>query len=347
MQAVYFLGDRQLELRDVPDPTPGPEDVVLEIKASGMCGSDLKFYRVVGGAAALGLGGDGSPVIAGHEPCGVVVEVGAAVTQRVAQVGMRAMVHHYSGCGYCEHCQAGWSQMCDEGSVVYGVTADGAHARYMKVPAHTLVALPEPLGFKAGAAISCGTGTAFGALSRLGVRATDTLAVFGQGPVGLSATQLAVAMGARVIALDINKERLQLADHFGADELIDANDDNVVTRLMDLTKGRGVDCALDCSSSPTARTQAVKATKKWGTVAFVGEGGDVTLDVSTDLLRKQLTVIGSWTFNKQGQADCARFIASRGIDVDALFSDQWALDHAEHAYQQFDRQEMGKGVLIP
>jgi L-iditol 2-dehydrogenase len=347
MKAVYFLGDRKLEIRDIPDPTPGPGEVILEIKASGMCGSDLKFYRVVGGAAALGLGGDGNPVIGGHEPCGVVVEVGPEVSERQARIGMRVMNHHYTGCGTCRHCATGWSQMCDDGPLVFGATGNGAHARYMKVPAHTLVPLPDELSFKTGAAISCGTGTAFGALDRLQLSGTDTIAIFGQGPVGLSMTQLASTMGARVIALDVDSDRLERAKAFGAAETVNADDGNVVEALYDLSGGHGVECACDCSSSPQARSQAIKSARKWGRVAFVGEGGDVNIDVSSDMLRKQLTLLGSWTFSKTGQADCARFVAERKVDVDALFTHSWSLDQAEEAYQLFDKQTTGKGVLYP
>ena len=118
------------------------------------------------------------------------------------------MDHHYSGCGVCKHCRDGWSQLCLDGATVYGATGHGAHAKYMKVPAHTLVKLPDALSYKTGAAISCGTGTAFGALKRLDLAGDETIAIFGQGPVGMSATQLAKALGARVIALDIGDERL-------------------------------------------------------------------------------------------------------------------------------------------
>ena len=232
MHGVTFLGERKLELAEFPDPAPGPNDVVVEIKASGMCGSDLKFYRAAGGRASLGLGKVSGPVIAGHEPCGVVAETGANIQDRAARIGRRVMVHHYSGCSACAHCLTGWSQMCIEGSVVYGVTGDGAHAPYMKVPAHTLVPLPDQLSFAAGAAISCGTGTAYQALRRMNVSGRDTIAVIGQGPVGLSATQLAAHMGARVIALDVSPQRLARAKEFGADALINpALDDAVGSRL--------------------------------------------------------------------------------------------------------------------
>ncbi|MGH9668741.1 MAG: alcohol dehydrogenase catalytic domain-containing protein, partial [Terriglobales bacterium] len=163
MRGVVFLGERKLELQEFSDPTPGPGEVVLAIKASGMCGSDLHPYRAAGNAAAsLGLGA-GGPVIAGHEPCGVVAAVGAGVTADFAPAGARVMNHHYKGCGRCKHCRVGWSQLCRSGITVYGMTGHGGHAPFMQVPAFTLVPLPDELSFEEGAAVSCGTGTAYGA----------------------------------------------------------------------------------------------------------------------------------------------------------------------------------------
>src|SRR5579872_5306156 len=271
MRGVTFQGERKLQLMDFPDPTPGPGDVVLEMKASGMCGSDLKFYRASGETASLGLGKVSGPVIAGHEPCGVVAAVGSAVDPLTAPIGARVMVHHYSGCGSCGHCRTGWSQMCVKGSTVYGVTGHGAHAPYMKVPAHTLVALPDELDFATGAAISCGTGTAYQALRRMDLSSGNTIAIVGQGPVGLSATQLAAAMGARVIALDVSRERLDRAKDFGADEVVNPRSNDPVGAINDLTHGYGAEFTLDTSSQPEGRIAAVRATKVWGTTCFVGE----------------------------------------------------------------------------
>jgi threonine dehydrogenase-like Zn-dependent dehydrogenase len=348
MLGAVFLGNRKIEIRKFPDPTPGPGEVVIEMKASGMCGSDLKFYRPPPGEAqkALGLGGNAEPFIAGHEPCGVVAARGPGVSEREAPIGQRVMDHHYAGCGVCKHCRVGWSQLCREGIVVYGVTANGGHAEYLKVPARTLVPLPEELSFIEGAAVSCGTGTAYGALRRMHLAGGSTLAVFGQGPVGLSATVIGAAMGARVIALETNAERRALAKEFGADLTIDASKPDFDKELKDVTRGEGVDLALDCTGIPAARLAAVRSAKTWGTVCFVGEGGEVTLDVSRDLLRKQLTLIGSWTFSAMGQAECARFVADNKIPLEKIFSHRWKLDQAEEAYRVFDTQSTGKGVIV-
>jgi threonine dehydrogenase-like Zn-dependent dehydrogenase len=349
MKGVVFAGDRKIEFREFPDPTPGPGEVVLEIKASGMCGSDLKFYRAVGGAASLGFKTAGGPVIGGHEPCGVVAAVGPGVSEKQAWVGMRAMQHHYRGCGVCPHCSTGWMQLCVEGvAEVYGITGNGGHAKYMKCPARTLVQLPDELSFETGAAIACGTGTAWGALQRLGLQGDHTIAIFGQGPVGLSATQLASHMGARVIALDTSEERLARAKELGADVLVNPKTaGNVVQAIRDLTHGRGAHLSLDASSSPEARAQAVRCVRTWGKACFVGEGDSVTLDVSNDMLRRQVTIIGSWTFSTIGQAECAQYVADRGVEVDKLFTHRWRLDQAEEAYRLFDAQTAGKGVIMP
>src|SRR6185503_19114118 len=233
------------------DPKPGAGEVIVQMKASGMCGSDLHFYRATGGAASLGLGTTG-PVIAGHEPCGVVAERGAGVSEKDAPTGQRVGIHHYKGCGLCKHCRVGWSQLCPNGFVVYGATGHGGHAKYIKVPATTLVPLPDEISFEEGAAVACGTGTAYGALKRLEVSGRDTLAVFGQGPVGLSATMLGRAMGARVIAVDVSPERLALARELGAEHTIDPRQADPVKAIHDLTGGEGAETTMDCSGHPDA-----------------------------------------------------------------------------------------------
>src|SRR6185295_11206751 len=196
----------------------------------------------------------------------------SGVSAAEAPIGQRVMIHHYRGCGECKHCRAGWAQLCRRGIVVYGMTGHGAHAPFMTVPVSTLVPLPDEISFEEGAAISCGTGTAYGALKRLDVSGRDTLAVFGQGPVGLSATMLGRAMGARVIAVDPVAERRELARAFGAETAVDPKAADPVAALRELTHGEGVEAALDCSGIPDARLAAVRATATWGRVGFVGEG---------------------------------------------------------------------------
>jgi 2-desacetyl-2-hydroxyethyl bacteriochlorophyllide A dehydrogenase len=348
MRGVVFKGERELELMQFPDPTPDAHDVVIEMKASGMCGTDLHQYRRPKGQGAVaGIQAKDSPVIVGHEPCGVVVAIGTAVDAREARIGQRVMVHHYQGCTQCNQCRSGWQQLCQEVPVqVYGNNEHGGHTKYLKVPANTLVPLPDELSFSAGAAIACGSGTAYSALRRIGVSGNDTLAIFGQGPVGLAATQYAKAMGAKVIALDISQARLERAKAFGADEVINPGATDPVAAIKDLTHGRYADLTLDTSGNPEARLNAIRSVKVWGTMCFVGEGGEVHIDVSPLLMRRQLTLVASWTFSNVIQADCARFSVERGIDVDKLFTHRWNIDQADEAYKLFDKQVDGKGVFL-
>lgn len=345
MRGLVFAGDHKIDYVEVPDPTPGPGEVVLEMKASGICGSDLHMYRGPKGMRLLGVSAD-EPIIAGHEPCGVVAAVGPDVSPREAKVGARVMVHHYSGCNVCRQCRTGWTHMC-EGMmpVVYGISAHGGHAPWLKVPARTLVHLPDELSFEAGAAISCGTGTAYQALQRLNFRAGDTLAIFGQGPVGLAGTQLAAAMGARVIAVDLSPERLTLAREMGAQETVDAKSDDPVARIKDLTRGRGADYALEASGAPQARNAALQCVKIWGVVGLVGVGRDDNVNIAP-LMRRQVAVFGSWTFSNTVQADCAAFAADHGVAVDRIFTDRWRLEQGAEAYAKADSQAGGKGVFL-
>jgi len=340
MRGLVFLGDREVELRQFPDPTPGPEDVIVGIQSSGMCGSDFRPYR-----APKADGGPERLPISGHEPCGIVIERGAHVTDAEVRIGDRVMVHHYHGCDACHHCQEGYSQMCLHGSTVYGFTGDGANAPYMCVPASTLVRFPDALSFDEGAAIACGTGTAYMALKRLAVSGRDTLAIFGQGPVGLSGTLLARAMGARVVAVDISPERLALARQHGADVTLNPLEVDPVAAIQELTHGEGADATLDCTGNPAARVNTVQSARIWGRACFVGEGNTTTFDISRDIIHKQLTIYGSWTFSTHGLAECAQFIADRAVPLQQIITHRFTLDQADEAFRTFEGGTTGKCVF--
>lgn len=340
MKAVYFLGEGKLELREQPDPVPGPDEVIVRVKASGMCGSDL--HHLHGPARS-----EAELVIEGHEPCGVVETTGMAVRPSEATPGDRVMVHHYDGCRTCRYCRSGWTQYCPNGRTAFGgLDGDGAHADFMRVPVHTLIKLPDALSFKSGAAISCGTGTAFAAVKRVELSADETVVVFGQGPVGLSCTLLAKAFGARVIAVDVEQSRLAMATKVGADHVIDGRDQGTVSVVRQLTRHReGADKSIECSGNPTVRRQAVEAVRPWGTACMVGVFGPLELD-SDELIHRHKAVLGSLTFSKGQQEECALFAAERSLDVESLFTNEFQLDQAEEAYKLFDERKIGKGVFV-
>jgi L-iditol 2-dehydrogenase len=347
---MIFKGQCEVAVMDFDDPVPGPGEAIIEMKASGMCGTDLHYYRH-GMHEALDMLGLKSrmrsdQIIGGHEPCGVVAAVGAGVDPAAFKPGDRVIVFHYKGCSHCDHCRTGWTQLCDHGADIYGVLNHGGHATYMKVPVSSLIHLPQDISYKGGAAIACGTGTAYGALLRLGITARDTLAIYGLGPVGLSAAQLAAAMGVQVIGVDINADRVRNAKSFGVAHAIDASKFDPVEEIHKLTGGKGASCAMECAGGEVPRGQAVRSTSIWGRIALVSVGGQVSLDVMKDLIGKQRTLVGSFTVSEVGMKECAHFIAAHGVEVDKLFTQEWSLERAGEAYADFNSQSAGKGVFL-
>jgi threonine dehydrogenase-like Zn-dependent dehydrogenase len=236
--------------------------------------------------------------------------------------------------------------MCTSGPVmVYGKNAHGAHAPLMAVSAGSVLPLPDALSFTAGAAIGCGTGTAWGAIERLGDVGGIDVAVFGQGPVGLSTTMLATARGARVIAIDPSPDRLRQAAKFGAAEVVDPNALSAVEAIRGLTGGVGAAAVVETSGVTAAATAALDALAPWGRLCVVGLGGMVSLDVR-DFLSRQLTVMTSWSMSSVQQMACASFLTRKHLPIDDLFSHYWSLDQASEAYRGFDKQSAGKAAFV-
>ncbi len=285
-------------------------------------------------------------MITGHEPCGVIAELGSGAPDGLA-IGDRVMVHHYSGCGVCEICAMGYEQLCPQGHVTYGGgTGHGANADYILVPARTLVHLDEQLSFEAGAAISCGTGTAWNGLKKMAVSGLDTVAVFGQGPVGLSGTLSAKWMGANVIAIDVVPERLGLARELGADHVINSGEVDPVAAIRDLTDGAGASAMLETSGNPTARAQALQCIRPFGRCCYAGVGSPASIDINRDVIFKVATIYGSWTFSKSELLEIARFMVDAKVPLEKLITHRFRLKDAVKAFRVFDGATTGKCVFV-
>ena len=345
MKGIVFLGDGELELRDFDVPVPGEGEVLVEMKSSGICGSDLNWLN----RAKKEI--DELPHVnpMGHEPCGVIASLGPGATG--VEVGQRIMVYHYSGCGKCKYCRIGYEQLCIHGFDYYGTSRPrgfgGGHEDYMIVPDRVCMDLPDEMSFEAGAAVSCGTGTAYSALKKVDASGHDTIAVFGQGPVGLSATMIGAALGARVIAIDMVPYRLELAKKLGAAEVVNAKDVDAVEAVKNLTDGEGAEVTLECTAHPSVRVQTVESTKVFGRACLLGEGGSVTFDdVSRQIMHKLLTIHGSWTFSTWMMEEAAKWIANRNLPIEDLITHRFPLEQAEEAYRVFQQGQTGKVVFV-
>jgi L-iditol 2-dehydrogenase len=339
MRGVRFLGDRRAVVEAFPDPDPDLGEVVVEIRAAGLCGSDLHHYRAPADSA------DVPRVIVGHEACGVVISVGDGVDESL--LGSRVVVNHHYGCGTCLRCRAGSPKHCVGTHGTYGFSDDGADAEVMVARASALAPMPDALGFEEGALVACGTGTAFAALARLQLTGGSVIAIFGQGPVGLGATLLASTMGAHVIAVDVVDERLELAGANGAHDVVDGRRGDAASAVLALTSGLGADLTLECSGTRKGRSGAVGSARIGGRVCFVGVGAPTELDVSEGIIGKELTCYGSWTFTSAGLRDCMAFISEREVPLADLITHRFPLEQAEEAFSVFDGGRTGKCVLTP
>jgi len=350
MRGILFPGSKKVVVKDFPVPRPGVGEVLVQMRAAGLCGSDLEYIfnipEEMRGKPYLGMVAP-PHIIPGHEPCGVVAELGDGV--RTLKVGDRVAVYHISGCGTCVYCRSGWQILCSNKHTTYGFDRHGAHAEYMVADERDCVILPESLSFAAGAYCSCGAGTAYQICKRLGISGLDDVAIFGVGPVGLAATMIATFQGGRVIAIDVNEQRLALAKQVGAMHTINPTKTDAVKAILALTHGEGASVTMDCSSHPDARLGVLRAAKTWGRAAYVGEGHQVTIDPSPQLLHKELTLYGTWVFSLSTMMELVEYLDRfrKQLPLEKLISDRYSIEDAPRALAEFSTgKTAGKAVFI-
>lgn len=343
MKGVVLPGNSSVEFKEFDVPEPGHGQVLLNMKASSICGSDIRaIYR-----EHLGTGPEAyQGVIAGHEPCGQVAKVGPGC-KRFAE-GDRVIVYHISGCGVCHDCRMGYQISCTSPlRAAYGWQRDGGHANYLLAEERDLVALPDELTYEDGALCACGFGTTYEALSRIAVSGEDRVLVVGLGPVGLSALMLARAMGAtKLVGVDVVDDRIALAKELGlVDEAFKADGD-ALARIKDCTNGHGAEAVIDCSGNPAGRLLAIQGARQWGRVAFVGEGNTVSFEPSRDIIHKQITIYGSWVTSLPHMENLVERLVRWQIHPDKTVTDRFKLDDAAQAYELMDAGKCGKVVIV-
>jgi threonine dehydrogenase-like Zn-dependent dehydrogenase len=343
MQGVVLPGNREVRHVEVPVPEPGHGQVLVQTKASSICGSDIRaIYR-----EHLGTGPEAyQGVIAGHEPSGQVVALGPGC--RRLDVGDRVVLYHISGCGQCEECRTGYFIGCrDERRAAYGWQRDGGHADYILAEENTCLPLPPELTFTDGALVSCGFGTAYEGLLRIGVSGRDRLLVTGLGPVGLAVAMLGRALGAGpIIGTDVVPERLEVAERLGLLDAAIPADDSALEKVAELTSGRGCEASIDCSGSAAGRLLALRGTRNWGRCAFLGEGGELTFAVSELLLHRQISLHGSWVTSVQHMAELLEHLVRWKLHPETVVTSRYSLQQAAAAYQEADAGTAGKVCIV-
>lgn len=248
------------------------------------------------------------------------------------------------GCGQCRWCLRGYRMLCKDWKCV-GFDVDGGDAEYLVVPVANCMPIPESMSFEVAAISTDMVGTQYSTQKRLKVSGVDTVAMSGIGPMGAAGILVAKARGARVIAIDVLESRLEMARELGADELVDAREGETAERLKALTDGEGVDVAIECSGSPAAQNVVLDAARRLGSVAFIGESRETTINPSDQLIRKLLTVIGGWYFATWEYPEVASFIVDRQLPVEKLVTHQFELDAADEAFRMFHARETEKAIF--
>ena len=343
MKAAYLPGNSTVVLKEVDIPEPGHGEVLLKMKSSTICGSDIRaIYR-----EHLGKGPEGyQDKICGHEPCGQIVKCGPGL--RRFKEGDRVIVYHISGCGVCNDCRRGYMISCTSPyRRAYGWQRDGGMADYLLAEEKDLVALPDSLTYTDGAQVACGFGTVYEGLEKIGISGNDAVLVVGLGPVGLASCMLAKAMGANmVIGVDTVQERIDIAK---AKNLVDAafiSDANALDKIKALTGGHGIERSVDCSGNTYGRQLAIRAARKWGKIVFIGEGGTVEFNPSPDIIHEQKTIYGSWVTNIWRMEELVERLVRWNIHPEELVTNRFTLDHAQEAYQLMAGGKCGKVAIV-
>jgi 2-desacetyl-2-hydroxyethyl bacteriochlorophyllide A dehydrogenase len=285
MKAIRMIEPgRPLQLQQIPIPSIGEKDILVRVHAAGICHSDA-HYRA--GRSRMGM----MPITLGHEVAGEVELIGPQVTN--VKAGERICLHYNISCGECYHCNTGNEQFCDTVRMI-GHHVDGGYAEYIAVPERNAIHLPDEIPYEEGATLMCASATALHALQKARVKAGETVAVFGVGGLGLSAIQLAKALGAtQVFAVDIKLDKLELASEYGAIP-VNASRVDAVEEIRKFTKGKGVNVTLELIGLPKTMGQAIESLGLMGRAVIVGlTDQPISIDTYNQVLGKEAEIIGS------------------------------------------------------
>lgn len=336
MKQAAISGKREIEFVEMHDPKPKADWALVKIHASALC-TEYKSY----------VAGQLNPII-GHEGAGEI----AAVTQPgPVDVGDRVVVLPQFSCGKCALCMAGDYIYCEDSydfkAFNGSLSGKGTLAHYALKPGWLLPKIPDNVSYTRATMAIDGIGASFGGLQAIGVNSLDTVLVTGLGPVGLGAIVNARYRNARVIGVEPAPWRADRGRQMGAAAVLDPRTPDILDKILALTDGRGVNCSVDCSGSPIAERLCIDATRRRGRVAFVGESGDdLMIRVSRDMIRKGLTVVGSWLYNRADYPKVMQVIEESPL-IDLLISHKMPMSQLKEAFEILARSESGKIVVDP
>lgn len=339
-----------MKIDDVPVPEVGDSDVLVDVKAMGICGSDVNFRRGLFPPPAFPeFRPWKSPIISGHEYAGVVVKKGRNVKE--LSEGDRVSVHYSTSCGNCVWCNLGWDNLClRRGDLDYdSVGYEGGFSEYALLPARNAFRLPDGIPMDQGAIIGCAVTTALHAVKvRGGLRGGDRVAVYGLGGVGLHAVQWASVLGAsKIIGVDVDDFKLRMGKRFGADEVVDSEAYDPVKAIKDFTEGHGVSVAVDTVGTEKTLDSAINSVGVGGRVVAVGLEGvyarrQLPVAVARFLLTESMFT-GSANHTRDDHRFSINYVASGKYDLSKSITHRMPFEKLNEA---IDMLEEGKENII-
>lgn len=343
MKALLLREYKKLEITDFPVPSVGPEEVLIRVKACGICGSDVHGYDGHTGRRI-------PPLIMGHEASGVVEEVGGQAKQ--FRRGERVTFDSTVYCGKCAYCRRGEINLCDNRNVLGVSCAEyrrhGAFAEFLTVPQHIVYRLPESLSFEQAALIES-VSIAFHAVNRTPMKLGDSVVVVGTGMIGQLVVQAARLAGCgRLIAVDLEDAKLEMASRFGADAVINASAPDLGARMLDLTGGSGADVAFEVVGAASPFQAAVASLRKGGTLTLVGNLSPKVEMPLQQIVTRELTLYGSCA-SRGEYPQCIDMMARGKIDVRPFMSACAPLEEGPSWFERLYNREPGlmKVILNP
>lgn len=324
-----------LLIESVPVPEPGPGEVLVEVAACGLCGTDI--HLAVDGDIPV----QHTPITLGHEAAGAIVSTGAGVTDFAT--GDRVALFPAANCGDCDFCKAGRESLCDR-SKVYGMARDGALANFIVAPAHSLVRIPDSIPFDLAAIVTDGVSTPFHALRARGkLEAGESVAVVGCGGLGTHAIMIAKIMGAGpIVAIDVQEEALERSLSLGADLAINPLKDDPAKTIRKELGIPGVNLSLEFVGGAKTVDTALRVFAKTGRAVLVGVGMDrPTLPPLVSFVGKELTILGSFGMDRQDIEDLFSYIESGELDLSRSVSAKFPLEQVNEALGQLASKDGG------
>lgn len=333
--AVLSAIGKPFQVAEVPKPVLGPGEVLVQTRACGLCRTDL---HIQDGLAYI----PDFPHISGHEPAGVVVELGEGVSQ--VKVGQRVVPHLFLTCRQCVPCRSGRDAQCSHLRGVIGVTVHGGFAEYFKAPAQNLLPLPDSVSFEQGGLVSCAIITALHAYRRARIAVGDVVVVLGAGGIGQILVQLLRSAGARVIALSRSSGSLELARKEGAELALQLSDPNLHDRIRELNDGEGAHALFECVGTAATMHLASRCLRSGGQLVVIGEEPEFPAIDTIYIAQRELEIIGSRNGSVQDAADSLKLLAA-GV-IRPPIAGHYPLENINEALERMRRGEANGRLII-